>query len=349
VDLSTHAAMVESMLEDAQSARPRMVILATAAQLETLECRGLIDDELIVAKPVQREALCTALRAAAGERQRPDRHRTSEDGAPIGAHVLLVEDEAVNAAVAQGYLAELGCTCVWVDNGSEAVARSATERFDMIMMDLNMPKMDGLATARLMREREGKGPRVPIVAFTAHEAKSYRDSCLEAGMNDVMGKPYTLGECARLLRRWVRSSPTQVHGAEDAAPPRDRPDTVATHGRSQVDTATVTALKNLRAAGQPDLYSRLVGLFETGSAQAMIEIDSALAGGDLAAVSAACHKLAASAANVGALTFARQARTLEELCKQRDGTRAAQSFAAMRAAHPALIDELSRLCLAESA
>jgi signal transduction histidine kinase/ligand-binding sensor domain-containing protein/CheY-like chemotaxis protein/HPt (histidine-containing phosphotransfer) domain-containing protein len=347
VDLSTHAALVESMFKDAHLAQPPLVILATAAQLETLACRGLIDDELIVAKPVQREALSSALRAATGERQRRDRQRTTEDGPPIGAHVLLVEDEAVNAAVAQGYLAELGCTCVWVDNGSEAVARSATERFDMIMMDLNMPDMDGLSTARLMREREGTGPQVPIVALTAHEPMSYRDSCLKAGMNDVMGKPYTLGECARLLRRWVRRSPRQANEPAHAAPSAARPDVIAAH--EQVDTATVTALKNLRAAGQPDLYSRLVGLFETGSTQAMTEIDAALAGGDLAGASAACHKLAASAANVGALTFAHQARTLEELCKQRDGSRASQLFAAMRAAHPSLLDELSRLCLAESA
>jgi signal transduction histidine kinase/ligand-binding sensor domain-containing protein/CheY-like chemotaxis protein/HPt (histidine-containing phosphotransfer) domain-containing protein len=349
VDLSTHAALVESLFKDAHIAQPPMVILATAAELDTLECRGLIDGELIVAKPVQREALCAAMHAATGERQRRERHRSTEDGPPIGAHVLLVEDEAVNAAVAQGYLGELGCTCVWVDNGSEAVARSATERFDMIMMDLNMPDMDGLATARLMREREGMGPHIPIVALTAHEPMSYRDSCLEAGMNDVMGKPYTLGECARLLRRWVSSSARQAGEPENATPYTARPDVVAPHGRSQVDTATVTALKNLRAAGQPDLYSRLVGLFETGSTQAMTEVDSALAGGDLAAASATCHKLAASAANVGALTFAHQARTLEELCRQRDATRAAQIFAAMRAVHPSLMDELSRHCLSESA
>jgi two-component system, sensor histidine kinase and response regulator len=204
--------------------------------------------------------------------------------------------------------------------------------------------MDGLATARLMRERDGTGPQVPIVALTAHEATSHRDSCLAAGMNDVMGKPYTLGECARLLRRWVRGS-----AAPSTAPSPARPDPAAPHGRPEVDTATVTALKNLRAAGQPDLYSRLVGLFETGSTQAMIEIDSALAAHDLARASAVCHKLAASAANVGALTFAHQVRTLEELCKQLNRTRAASLFAAMRAAHPALIDELSRLCLAESA
>ena len=175
VDLSTHAAMVESMFKPPHAAQAPPVILATAAQLESLECRGLIEEELIVAKPVQREALCSALRAAAGEPRTDGRHPAADEGPPIGAHVLLVEDEAVNAAVAQGYLAELGCTCVWVDNGAEAVTRSATERFDMIMMDLNMPDMDGLATARLMREREGMGPKLPIVALTAHEPTSYRD------------------------------------------------------------------------------------------------------------------------------------------------------------------------------
>ena len=349
VDLSTHAAMVESMFKPPHAAQAPPVILATAAQLESLECRGLIEEELIVAKPVQREALCSALRAAAGEPRTDSRHPAADEGPPIGAHVLLVEDEAVNAAVAQGYLAELGCTCVWVDNGAEAVTRSATERFDMIMMDLNMPDMDGLATARLMREREGMGPKLPIVALTAHEPKSYRDSCLQAGMNDVMGKPYTLAECARLLRRWVRRAATQAQESAPAAPSRAHPLAAAARGRPEIDSATVMALKNLRAAGQPDLYTNLVGLFETGSTRAMTELRSALPEGDFAVASATCHKLAASAANVGALSFARQARTLEELCKQQDKTRAAQLFAAMRAAHPALIEELSRLCLAESA
>jgi signal transduction histidine kinase/ligand-binding sensor domain-containing protein/CheY-like chemotaxis protein/HPt (histidine-containing phosphotransfer) domain-containing protein len=347
VDLSTHAAMVESMCKEGRDTAPPLVILATAAQLETLECRGRIDDELIVAKPVQREALRNALLAAAGERRIDSRQRTARDEPPIGAHVLLVEDEAVNAAVAQGYLAELGCTWVWVDNGSEAVARSATERFDMIMMDLNMPDMDGFATVRLIRERERPGPQVPIVALTAHEPKSYRDPCLEAGMNDVMGKPYTLEQCARLLRRWARSSATPATGAESAAPsPRGA---VAIMPQEQIDTATVMALKNLRAAGQPDLYSRLVGLFETGSTRAMAELESALHAGDLAGAGAVCHKLAASAANVGAMIFARQARILEELCKQPDGAQAVEVFAAMRAGHPSLMDELARLCLSESA
>jgi CheY-like chemotaxis protein/HPt (histidine-containing phosphotransfer) domain-containing protein len=327
------------------------VILATAAQIGSLECRDLIDDELIVAKPVQREALCSALQAAAGERAPGNRTGTIEHGPAIGAHVLLVEDETVNAAVAQGYLAELGCTCVWVDNGSDAVARSATERFDMIMMDLNMPALDGFATARLIREREGTDPHVPIIALTAHEARSYRDSCREAGMNEVMGKPYSLEQCAQLLRRWTRSSPRQAKEPDNSVPSPAESEAVAPHDRplSQIDVATVLALKSLRAGDQPNLFSKLVDLFEIASAEAMTELDSAFAADDLAGASATFHKLAASAANVGALTFARHARTLEGLCKRRDGTRARQLFVAMRAAQPALIDELSRLCLLESA
>jgi CheY-like chemotaxis protein len=88
----------------------------------------------------------------------------------IKGHVLLVEDEPVNAAVAEGYLASLGCTSVWVTSGNEAVARSAGERFDLILMDLNMPDMDGFAATRLIRQRAKQGERVPIVALTAHDA-----------------------------------------------------------------------------------------------------------------------------------------------------------------------------------
>ncbi len=72
----------------------------------------------------------------------------------LGGHVLLVEDEAVNAAVAEGYLSALGCTLAWVKNGNDAVARAGAERFDLIFMDLNMPGIDGFTAAKLIRERE---------------------------------------------------------------------------------------------------------------------------------------------------------------------------------------------------
>ena len=332
VDLSTHAAVLDALYAAPSGPLPRIVVVATAAQIESLASKPLIDPALIVAKPVQRDALCAALRAAQGLTSVAE---LAAPGCPpgesirMGAHVLLVEDEPVNAAVAEGYLLELGCSCVWVDNGSEAVARASIERFDLIMMDLNMPDMDGFATTRLIRERETAADRVPIVALTAHHAKDYHVSCLAAGMDDLMTKPYTFEQCTQLLLRWVA-----VPGRAD--------------GLAEVDTATVEGLKALRSGG-PRLYCKLAGLFETGSQRALAELDTALEHGDYRSAGAVCHKLASSAANVGALTFARQVRELEKMCNDPDRGEVLGTYAEIRAAHPALIEELARLTLKASA
>jgi len=331
-DVSTHAALVESKLKNADSPRPPLVIIATAAQAAELQSRHNVDAELFVAKPVHRADLHSALSMAAGHL--PDDVSTQPQSSAadrvIGAHVLLVEDEPVNAAVAQGYLAELGCTCVWVQNGSEAIARSAAERFDLIMMDLSMPAMDGFATTRLIREREGSRRRTPIIALTAHDAKNHRAPCLSAGMDDLLSKPCTLDECAQLLRRWI-----EPEAAIDAI--------------AGIDAATVAGLKNLRAGGQTDLYARLIDLFRPASTAAMAELKSALDENDFESAGAVCHKLASSAANVGALAFARHIRQLEKACGERNKTRAWRVYEKIRTAYPGLIEELMRHQLRASA
>jgi HPt (histidine-containing phosphotransfer) domain-containing protein len=111
----------------------------------------------------------------------------------------------------------------------------------------------------------------------------------------------------------------------------------------------VTGLKNLRSLGQSDLYSKLVGLFQPASAKALAELGAALAANDFEDAAGVCHKFASSAANVGALVFARHIRDLERLCRERDNVRAARLFETIRAALPALIEELTRLQLRESA
>ncbi len=267
VDLSTHAAVVEEAFARPPPSPPNIVIVATAAQMDSLACKHQIDPALIVAKPVHQDALGCALRAAAGMDAAAGNAAPAGGRIAIDAHVLLVEDEVVNAAVAQGYLAELGCSCVWVDNGSEAVARSSTERFDLIMMDLNMPSMDGFAATRLIREREAADRRVPIIALTAHDAKNYRASCLAAGMDDLLSKPYTFDQCTRLMLRWVA-----VPGSPDAgtaAPASPLPSATAdSPALAEIDSSTVDGLKALRSSG-PSLYSKLVDLFQSGSTRAM--------------------------------------------------------------------------------
>jgi signal transduction histidine kinase/ligand-binding sensor domain-containing protein/CheY-like chemotaxis protein/HPt (histidine-containing phosphotransfer) domain-containing protein len=284
----------------------------------------------------------------------------------IGGHVLIVEDEPVNATVAQGYLEALGCTSVWAKDGAEGLARGAAERFDLILMDLNMPAFDGYETARMMRERAaGTARRVPIIALTAHAPSLVRERCEAAGMDDVLSKPYTLEDCEKMLRRWVprdreplaAKRPNSGHGIAETVPRAqgagasgdDPPAVPAAEDLAKLDNATVVRLRGTGAPGRSSLYSRLVGLFRTGSSAALDELQAALRGGDLTTARAVCHKLKSSAANVGAMAFSEDVRRLEQLCAAGNASAAWTVFERLRCVHPMLIAELTTLERKESA
>jgi two-component system sensor histidine kinase BarA len=364
VDASTYGDELQSLLATPESSRPALVVVATAADVEALHLRVLLHEKAIVLKPVHRIAFQEALAVASGMEVSAGASMAAQASTPLlRGHVLLVEDEAVNAAVAEGYLAALGCTSVWVKNGSDAVARSSAERFDLIFMDLSMPGMDGFAAARLIREREaaadGTKARLPIIALTAHDAANFRARVLEAQMDDILSKPYALEDCTKLLRRWLTPARSVSEGSTAASQHSSQQTSstaasaftataVRNHGPalaglaslSTVDAGAVGALKKLRGGSHTDLYSKLVDLFRTGSADSFTQLRAALNAGDLQAAAAVCHKLAASAANVGALAFGKQTRELERLCAAGEADRAGEIYQALHAAHAPLIDEL---------
>ena len=333
-DASSQRDYLKSRLGVVKARRPQLIVLATAAELDSPDLAGL-DAQAVVLKPVQRGALYDALAAAGG--RTPHAAPAAAPTEALSAHVLLVEDEPVNAAVAQGYLMALGCTSVWVKDGAEAVARNAAERFDLILMDLSMPGMDGFATTALIRQRGAATAQVPIVALTAHDAANYRDACLTAGMDDMLTKPYTLEECAQVVRRF------SARGA--VAPGTSTP----SEPLASVDAAAVATLRRLRSDGPGDLYSKLVDLFQAGSAQALAQLATTLDAADLIAAAAICHKFGSSAANVGATAFARDVRELERLCAAGEAQRARELYERLAAAHPSLIEELTAQRLRASA
>ncbi len=346
LDASTHAEDLKHLLS-AQSSWPGLIVIATHAEAEFNNLRGLLDEKALVLKPVHRIALREALAVVTGvdlASSDPSRSGTS-DTPSLKGHVLLVEDEPVNAAVAEGYLASLGCTSVWVKSGNEAVARSAGERFDLILMDLNMPDMDGFAASKLIRQRAKQGERIPIVALTAHDATTYRDKCLRADMDDILTKPYTLDECARLLRKWLALAATDATAQViklPAAPAKQ--DTLAS-----VDATAVASMRKLSARGHTDLYSKLVELFRTGSTESLAQLSAAMAAQDLKAAAGICHKLASSASNVGALTYGKELRRLEQLCIAGDEQPAATLHETIQAAHEPLLNALVGLTMKASA
>ena len=327
------------------------------------------------------EAICAALGATPLSAASASVCAFPQAQATAAGHVLLVEDEPVNAEVALGYLELIGCSSAWVRSGAEAVARTAAERFDLVLMDLSMPELDGYATTALIRQRDATGHRVPIIALSAHDVATYRDACLHAGMDDMLSKPYTLEECAQLVLRWVGAVPARAGAASAAAPAMTLVQAVtpaasaatAAPGAvgisrqvavsaaspaaavaprradlSRVDPEAVAALRTLRSGGS-ELYPRLVDLFLQSAAATLAQLHAAMAADDLAAAAAACHKLTASAANVGALAFSKELRRLEQLCAGGDGAQAHPLHGQLQAAYPALAAELEGLKLRASA
>ena len=142
-----------------------------------------------------------------------------EDAAEFFAHVLLAEDNPVNQQVAMTMLESLGCSVHVVENGSEALEAFSKSDYDIVLMDCQMPVMDGYeATDEIRRSeasanesgavKEGRTQRrVPIVALTAHAGQSDREQCLAAGMDDFLSKPFTLDELTKVLERWLPKKP----------------------------------------------------------------------------------------------------------------------------------------------
>lgn len=118
------------------------------------------------------------------------------------ARILLVEDNPVNQLVAKGMLAKLGCQVELATQGVEALARLEEQAFDLVLMDCNMPVMDGYEATRHIRER-GRWPGLPIVALTANAMPEERERCRAAGMDDYLAKPFRREDLLAVVDRWV--------------------------------------------------------------------------------------------------------------------------------------------------
>ncbi|MFA6931850.1 MAG: response regulator, partial [Lentisphaeria bacterium] len=170
----------------------------------------------ILHKPVKTTELLNALNCCPNEI--PSDNRPSEAPSPISQAVadsapaktiLLAEDNSVNQKVALALLKKLGLRADVASNGLEALALLAKKDYALVLMDVQMPEMDGLEAAKRIREPGSgvKNPRIPIIAVTAHAVTGYKDSCLAAGMDDYLSKPIRVQQLKELLERWLNPLP----------------------------------------------------------------------------------------------------------------------------------------------
>lgn len=261
--------------------------------------------------------------------------------------ILLAEDNMVNQKVALLQLRKLGYEADTVANGLEAVAALRQVPYEVILMDCQMPEMDGYTAAReirrIEREQPGSlksGQPIRIVAMTANALDGDRADCLASGMDDYVSKPVQLEELAAVLERvapcvgeMVQQSELKASGLPEAAEDR-------------LDITVLNGLRALREPGQPDPLAELVDLFLIDAPERLHRIQHGWRAGDLKAVQHASHSLKGSASNLGVRRLSKLAAQLEKEAKagelQQPETRVAALEAELQAVTELLQQEKER-------
>ncbi|TCW78908.1 hybrid sensor histidine kinase/response regulator [Burkholderia sp. SRS-46] len=253
-----------------------------------------------------------------------------DDGPPPGAasaRVLLVEDNAVNQQIALAMLEDTGYEVAVAENGRQALERLANETFDVVLMDCQMPQMDGFEATRLLRRREAEtgAPRLPVIALTANAISGDRERCLAVGMDDYLSKPFHRDALLKLLAHFSRGNApaaVAVAASDDAIDAIDAVIAAANAApeadANVIDRKALDALRALQRPGRPDVLTRIIDQFNLDAPRLIGDMHAAVAAGDAVALKIAAHTLKSSSANVGARLLSVRCRQIEQFARAAD-------------------------------
>ncbi|SFJ60801.1 PAS domain-containing hybrid sensor histidine kinase/response regulator [Planctomicrobium piriforme] len=318
--------LVERLHQEATLSMPVIMMLTSCDQQgDAARCRELGMASYLI-KPVRAAELRRAI-AAALKIQGTPRVRTTAVVAPIvnvvpaaigSLRVLVAEDHSVNQWVAQRLLSRLGATATIVNTGRDAVEACREHPPDVVLMDIQMPELDGLAATREIRANEhGTDRHIRIIGVTAHALKGDRERCLAAGMDDYLAKPIRLHELQRVL--WTC---TQC----DVTAKADR--TEQLNG----SPALIPGVRSQRSHSEAELQRELNSLFLAGIPRQLAELQTAARDGEFTQLARGAHRLRGALGNLasdGAETTAQTALKIEECAIKRD--------------HPAILTTLTEL------
>lgn len=250
--------------------RPHVVLLSSVSANERAGQERPEAITVSLTKPVRQAELRTCLVSLVSDTPRPDirpAHPSPRAPAPTGTRILVAEDNLVNQQVVADMLEQLGYRADIVANGSEALAAIERDTYAAVLMDIQMPEMDGYQATVALRAREVKAgrPRIPIIALTAHALTSDRERAISSGMDDYLSKPVALEALTAVLHRWVSEPESKI--------------------TSHVDV---------------DVSPRVIKLFLEHTPAMITELEQAAAAADLEWLHRAAHKLKGSSSVVRA-------------------------------------------------
>jgi signal transduction histidine kinase/DNA-binding response OmpR family regulator len=230
-------------------------------------------------------------------------------------HVLVAEDNQVNQKVAVRMLEKLGYRADVVADGLEALEALSRIRYAAILMDVQMPEMDGYeATVEIRRREEGQDRRTPIIAMTANAMRGDREKALEAGMDDYLPKPVKTEVLEEVLERWVSKAnedKASVFEAGEASVGQNSEE-------EPLDRSVLASLRELQEEGEPDILEELMGLFLSDAPPQLAALREAVEAGDARSVERVAHDLKGSSGNMGAVGIEAICAELEDIGNSED-------------------------------
>ena len=306
------------------AAMPLVMLSSLTASAGDLDSRAAQIDYYLT-KPVRQSDLYDAIATAMSLRRiaANDSPAQAIAGGPeqLVGRVLVAEDNPVNREVAAAMLESLRVAYATADNGLAALEQVSRESFDLVLMDCQMPEMDGFeATGEIRRrQREGRLQRtLPVVALTANAVEGDRERCIAAGMDDYLSKPFTRDRLAAVLARWLPAQgpgPTSLTAV--AQLPAKRADKArrapSESAEAPINPRALEAIRSLTGPKGASFVGSVIRAYLADAPGRMQQIRSAVTAGDAERLRKAAHGMKSSSANVGAETLADACKTLDAL------------------------------------
>ncbi len=295
--------------------QPKLV-LATSAGLpapgEKATAVGLFD--AILTKPVRQKALIDCLLRVLGTNRADEgKPAASPDEAAEDAigRILLVDDNVINQQVALTLLSAAGHTVDIASDGRQAIEAWRRNCYDAILMDVQMPVIDGLQATRAIRQIEGQTGRIPIIAMTANAMSGDQEACLTAGMDDYVSKPFEVVSFLKTVARWVEHSKV-------ANEPPEEPEASAPVEDAEPPVLDETYLDQLAMIIEPSEVVAILHAYIEGEGERTSKIAAASGAGDIEALAGEAHDLKSTSGNLGARRLERLAEQLVRACRTGD-------------------------------
>lgn len=240
----------------------------------------------------------------------------------LQGHLLLVEDNTVNQQVALGLLRLIGCSADVAANGIEAIEKWQQNRYDLILMDIEMPVMDGITATATIREQEiaSQLPYTPIVAVTANAMDGDRELYLGNGMDDYLSKPFSRAGLFQMLLRWLDEKNNQgelnIVAPKGLASEAESSFKMAQPTEREVDVALLESLSQLQDENGSPLLDSLVSTYSDNGHELLAALEVAIANDDIEEVRRLSHAMKSSSGNLGLLVVSAISREMELGCRE---------------------------------